>query len=315
MVEITAEQADLAKLVAITGQSFAQVGKHNIRGSDKQFAFGKQGSALYVYIRDVTIPAFKKSVASFANPKRNKVRSHWIPLEDAYDPYRYIQRNSKLVTVRQLTQEEYRYQAMPPARAPSSRSVSPVPAAGGAERIYRDPSASGASVGAASGTSDAALEVALQQLHQDNVGHVYIQGTIADTIKSLPPDVLDAMCQKAYTLDFGINAALRDLMVIDAASVRIGSNTENTTAVALTFFDVEINQRPLYRLAYGGPGDQYFFVQVPSITEAATRGAPQVVATLQSKTTGIQEKDIVDGYGRVIRKLTIEVTRVSYSSF
>lgn len=281
MFQLTTNQKNFAKWIVVSQTSFVGAAQSKLLDKDDERPFGPKQGRLWNYVRRNTINSYRTSLQRF---QRGGHRTHWEPLPEDYNPLDWLQNNRYL---RKLNNKEYISQAYPIHAVPSMNRSSTN------------------SVGSA-GTSTTGPVVRLD----GEGGHVYIAGTL-ETILQLNEENAQKLFDEAKTLSFGQNESILRMWVMDLPGIKIETNDHNTQAVALTLYDVSINEYKLYRMGFGGPDCQYLFVQVPSITSNVMKSAIQVCATLQDKTTKVQESFRNDGYSREMTKLAAEGTRVS----
>lgn len=283
MYHLSTDQKNFAKWIVVSKTSFVPAAKSIQLNNQNEIAFGPKGGKLYTYVRRCVIPSITASLNRF---QRGSHRAEWEPLPKDYDPRNWLQNNKYL---RKLTTDEYNRQAFnTPKRVPAMNRP----------QVNSD-SSTGVSTSSTVVRSDG------------DGGHVYIAGTL-ETILQLDEDNAQLLFDEAKTLSFGQNESLLRMWVMDLPSVKIETNDHNTQAISLTIFDVSLNEYKMYRVGFGGPDCQYLFVQVPSVTSNVYKSIIQVCATLQDKTTAIQENGRNDGYSREMTKLMAEGTRVRF---
>ena len=164
---------------------------------------------------------------------------------------------------------------------------------------------------------DSSIGLGSVVIRREDAGFPFIVGTL-ETVLQLDPATVQSVCTSAPELVLGKNMAMHGLWLIDEGGISIDDGGANVQAIAITIFEAGLHDFELYRLGFGGPDNNFLFLQVPSFNETERTQWMEVIATLQDETIEGQsndEKSRKDGYGRIARQLHDEKTRVSSLSF
>ena len=319
-LSLSQNEKELLKHIVITQSSLLVCAHLLVKDGSK--VFGGYPSDKYKKTKRDRLPSLLKSYASY---QRGSHKSTWVPLELGYTPLTWLIPHPLL---RALTPAEHTAQSVKgtgstqsPKQVRSSKSPkkkasssSPPPARQNMSSNSRGRSRSQAR---SHDNEDSSTGLGSIVIRQEDAGFPFIVGTL-EIFLQLDPAVVQGFCDSAPELVVGKNMAMHGLWLIDEGGISIDDGGANVHAIAITFFEAGLRDYELYRLGFGGPDNQFLFLQMPSFNETERTQYMEVVATLQDETIEGQsndEKSRKDGYGRIARQLHDEKTRVSSLSF